>query len=118
MIRRVLLAGTLSLAGCATADPSPAPASLNPSGMAVDCGEIPSGTCREVADAAELMLGTAPLAVEELDLPDDEDGLQMVERYLVRLEADAAGDELVEVVRFAGNDNWSVRRMPSPSGGT
>ena len=117
MIRRLLLAGILSLAGCATADPSPAPASLGTSAMAVDCGEVPSGTCREVADAAELMLGTAALAVEELDLPDDEDGLQIVGRYLVRLEADAGGDELVEVVRFTGSDNWSVRRAPARSDG-
>ena len=40
----------------------------------------------------------------------------MAERYLVRLVPDDAGDELVEVVRFSGSDNWSVRRAPPPSG--
>lgn len=82
----------------------------------MDCGALPTTTCREVADAARLMLGTSPLAVEALELPEDEDGLEMAERYLVTLEPDAAGDELVEVVRFSGSDNWSVRRAPSPSG--
>lgn len=117
MISRLVVAATLVLAGCASAGPSPAPASVPPSVTAVDCGEVQSDTCREVAEAAELMLGTSPLAVEELELPEDEDGLQMVERYLVRLEPDTAGDGLVEVVRFSGSDNWSVRRWPSPSGG-
>ena len=115
-MRRLVVAASLLLAGCASADPSPAPGSVTPSAAAVDCGGVAAGTCREVADAAERMLGTSPLVVEELDIPSDEGGLQLVERYLVTLEPDAAGDELVEVVRFSGSDNWSVRRAPSPSG--
>lgn len=116
MIRRAL-AATLVLAGCAAADPSLLPASRVPSATTLRCGEVASATCREVAAAAELMLGTSPVVVEELELPEHEDGLEMAERYLVRLEPDAAGDELVEVVRFVGSDSWSVRRPPPPSGG-
>ena len=116
MSRHLALAAILVLAGCSTTDSSPtAPASVAPSDI-VDCGDVTADTCREVADAARMMLGTSPLVVEALELPEDEDGLQMVERYLVRLEPDAVGDDLVEVVRFSGNDNWSVRRAPVPSG--
>ena len=116
MSHRILAAAVVLLAGC-TAAPIPTPlASSQPSDV-LDCGGVTPDTCREVADAARLMLGTAPLGVEELELPDEEDGLRMVERYLVRLEPDAAGDELVEVVRFAGSDNWSARRAPAETQG-
>ena len=115
MKRRLAWVAIVILSGCSTASPSLTPtASAGPSGL--DCGELATDTCHEVANAAHLMLGTSPLVVDELELPDDNDGLQMVERYLVRLEPDADGDELVEVVRFAGSDNWSVRRAPETSG--
>jgi hypothetical protein len=64
------------------------------------------------------MLGTAALTVEPLPLPSD-GGLPVAERFLVSLAPDHAGDELVEVVRFEGSENWSVRRLaarPSAAG--
>ena len=55
--------------------------------------------------------------VEVLPVPTD-GGMVMEERYLVTVEGpDAGAAGLVEVVRFAGAENWSVRRLEArPSG--
>ena len=110
-----VLACTLMLAGCAV----PKPAGSEPaSTRGVNCGDVAADRCAEVAEAAELMLGTAAVTVEPLPLPSDA-GPPMAERFLVRLARDDAGDELVEVVRFEGSDDWSVRRLaarPSAEG--
>jgi len=113
---RLAIVALLALAGCGGPTPPTTPSASADTAMAVDCGGIAADTCAEVADAAALMLGTLPLSVEELQPPPDDDGTPMAERYLVRLVPDDAGDELVEVVRFSGSDNWSVRRAPPPSG--
>ena len=112
---RSVLACALMLAGCAV----PTPANSEPaSSRGVDCGDVAADRCAEAAEAAELMLGTAALTVEPLPLPSDV-GLPVAERFLVRLAPDDVGDELVEVVRFEGRQNWSVRRLavrPSADG--
>ena len=70
--------------------------------------------CASVADAAQLMTGTASLSVEAFPVP-SAGGTPIKERYIVTLEADAGGAEpqLVEVIRLEGSDNWSVRRVES-----
>lgn len=112
---RSALVSTLMLAGCA----APAPAGSEPaSSRAVHCADVAADRCAEVAEAAELMLGTEALTVEPLPRPSDA-GLRVTERFLVRLAPDDAGDDLVEVVRFEGRPNWSVRRLaarPSADG--
>ena len=104
---RSALALALFLAGCAAPTPT---GSAAVSSAEIDCGDVAADRCAEVAEAAELMLGTAALTVEPLPLPSDA-GLPVAERFLVRLAPDDAGDELVEVVRFEGRENWSVRRL-------
>jgi hypothetical protein len=110
----VLLA--VALAGCA----APAPTATGTVAATVGplaCGELAADTCESAAEAAETLTGTRALAVEALPIPSD-GGLEMVERYLVRLTAESgAGEQLAEVVRFTGSENWSVRRLdaePAP----
>jgi hypothetical protein len=105
----------LAIAACASPPPSPSavlPSTSEP--PVLDCGSVADDACRSVADAAQLMTGTAPLTVTALPLPTD-GGLPMDERYVVTLEGgDEDGDadpQLVEVVRFVDSDNWSVRRL-------
>lgn len=111
--RHLTLAVSVILAGCSVSVPS---GSVTPSARVVHCANMPEDRCADVAEAAELMLGTESLTVEPLPLPSD-GGLAMAERYLVRLTPDEAGDELVEVVRFVGKETWSTRRLSArPSG--
>jgi hypothetical protein len=103
----VLLAAAVS----ACAAPAPTATEIPASVVPLACGELSAATCRSAAEAAETLTGTVALAVEELPIARD-GGLQMVERYLVRLTAESgAGEQLAEVVRFAGSENWSVRRL-------
>lgn len=98
------------LTGCAG---QPIVPSVAPSITALECGGVEAALCAEVAEAASLMTGTHPLRVDGLALQGD-GGMEMTERYLVRLRdtGDAASaEQLVEVVRFEGSENWSVRRL-------
>lgn len=101
------------LVGCAAPDvpTQTAPGTLGPS----LCQGVPASTCDAVVEAAELMAGGSAVELEALPLPTD-DGTPMAERYLVRVEvADgSSGGQLVEVVRFSGNDHWSARRVDRP----
>lgn len=94
--------------------PSPSTASLTPEPAPVECGELDEALCASVAEAAELMTGTASLSVQSLTVP-SAGGTPIDERYVVTLEAGADEPEpqLVEVVRLEGSDNWSVRRLES-----
>ena len=104
----------LTAAACA----SPAPPSSAPSQPAipqspiVECGGLDDTLCASITDAARLMTATAPLEVTTLPIPSG-GGTAMEERYVVTLEPEAGTIEpqLVEVVRFEGSDNWSVRRL-------
>jgi hypothetical protein len=104
----------LAVGACASppSSPSAVSPSVTPEPPALDCGSVADDVCRSVADAAQLMTGTASLSVAALPLPTD-GGLPMEERYVVTLQAanDDAEAQLVEVVRFEGNDNWSARRL-------
>jgi len=104
----------IAIAACASppSSPSAVPPSTTPEPPALDCGSVVDDVCRSVADAAQLMTGTAPLTVTAFPAPTD-GGLPMEERYVVTLlaENDDADEQLVEVVRFEANDNWSVRRL-------
>ena len=103
------VAVALVLASCASPQPI---LTASPSGPLLVCLEVPNPTCEAVADAARALTGTAPLFVEALPLPAD-GGMTMKERFLVSLAPEPGGDErqLAEVVRFAGTDDWSVRRV-------
>jgi hypothetical protein len=102
----------LAVSACAPAAPPPAPStSVTPVPVAVDCGSIDDTLCGSIAEAAELMTGTAPLAVMGLPVG-SAGGTPIEERYVVTLEPEAGTEpSLVEVVRFEGSDNWSVRRL-------
>ena len=104
----------LALSACASAPPTPSPSDSpsSPEAPAVDCGPLADALCESVADAAELMTGTAPLVVAEFPAPND-GGTPIEERYVVTLEPEAGEREtqLVEVVRLEDSDNWSVRRL-------
>ena len=93
---------------------SPSTASLAPEAAPVDCEELDETLCASVADAAQLMTGTASLSVDAFPVP-SAGGTPIEERYIVTLAADAGGAEpqLVEVVRLEGSDNWSARRLES-----
>lgn len=112
MRRPTALAVVLALSACAAPSPTSTPSSPEPPPL--DCGSLAQELCRSVADAAQLMSGTAPLLVEELPAPTD-GGTPIEERYVVTLEA-ASGEteaQIVEVVRFEGSENWSARRLES-----
>lgn len=104
----------LATSACApAAPPPPSPAGTAPVPTAVDCGTIQDALCRSVADAAEQMTGTAALAVISQPVP-SAPGMQVEEMYVVTLEPEVGtAPSFVEVVRFAGSDNWSVRRLKS-----
>jgi hypothetical protein len=109
MRRPSSLAVLLALSACASPSPTPTPTPTSP---AIDCGSVAETLCRSVADAAELMTGTAPLLVAELPVPTD-DGIPIEERYVVTLEPESGETEapIIEVVRFEGSENWSARRL-------
>ena len=113
-MRPVLAVGLLlAVSACAPAAPPPsssaASTTLDP--VAVDCGAITDALCASVAEAAELMTGTAPLAVIGLPIP-SAGGTPIEERYVVTLEPEKGTQpSFVEVVRFEGADSWSVRRL-------
>ena len=100
----------LAMSACASPSPTPSPSSPKP--PAIECGSLADALCESVADAAELMTGTAPLVVAELPAPTD-GGTPIEERYVVTLEPEngETGAQIVEVVRFEGSENWSVRRL-------
>ena len=104
----------LTVPACApAAPPSPSPASTAPVPVAVDCGTIQDALCRSVAEAAEQMTGTSALAVISLPAP-SAGGMPIEEMYVVTLEPEVgSAPSFVEVVRFAGSDNWSARRLES-----
>lgn len=105
----------VGITACASpVSPSPSTASLTPEPASVDCGELDETLCASVADAAQLMTGTASLSVQAFPVP-SAGGTPIQERYIVTLEAAADGSEpqLVEVVRLEGSDNWSVRLLGS-----
>ncbi len=105
----------VGITACASpAPPSASTASLTPEPVSVDCGELDETLCASVADAAQLMTGTASLSVEAFPVP-SAGGTPIEERYVVTLEAGAGGadPQLVEVVRLEGSDNWSARRLAS-----
>jgi hypothetical protein len=109
-------AAVILMAVSACASPPSSPSAVLPSTTSepptLDCGFVADDVCRSVADAAQLMTGTAPLTVTALPLPTD-GGTPTEERYVVTLQAanEDAEAQLVEVVRFEGNDNWSARRL-------
>ena len=107
------LALLLTIAACEPAAPLPPSAgSTAPVPAALDCGAIQQALCASVAEAAELMTGTAPLAVISLPAP-SAGGMPIEEMYVVTLEPEVGtAPVFVEVVRFAGSDNWSARRLP------
>lgn len=102
----------VTVPACApAAPPSPSPASTAP--VPVDCGTIQEALCRSVAEAAEQMTGTSALAVISLPAP-SAGGMPIEEMYVVTLEPEeGSASAIVEVVRFAGSDNWSARRLES-----
>ncbi|MGH2402459.1 MAG: hypothetical protein ACRDE6_07075 [Candidatus Limnocylindria bacterium] len=104
----------LAVSACApVAPPPPSSASMSPIPVEVDCGAIQDALCASVAEAAELMTGTAPLAVMALPIPSG-GGTPIEERYVVTLEPELGTEpSLVEVVRFEGSENWSARRLES-----
>lgn len=112
MRRPTALAVALALSACAS--PSPTSTLSSPEPPPLECGSLAQALCRSVADAAQLMSGTAPLLVEELPTPTD-GGTPIEERYVVTLEAESGETEaqIVEVVRFEGSENWSARRLES-----
>ena len=116
LLHRVMLAAipAVSVVACATSVPTP---SAPPPSPRIDCGSIAGPTCDEVAEAAGHMTSGTVFIVEVLPVPTD-GGMVMEERYLVTVEGpDAGAAGLVEVVRFVGAENWSVRRLEArPSG--
>jgi hypothetical protein len=104
----------LAVAACASPAPHPAELSqpASPEPPRVECGGLDDALCTSVTDAARLMTGTAPLEVDALPIPSG-GGTPIAERYVVSLEPEVGTGEpqLVEVVRFEGADNWSVRRL-------
>ena len=103
----------LAAAACASPAPSSAPSQpVTVQPPIVECGGLDDTLCASITDAARLMTGTAPLEVTVLPLPSG-GGTAMEERYVVTLEPEAGPTEaqLVEVVRFEGSDNWSVRQL-------
>jgi hypothetical protein len=106
----------MAVSACApVAPPSPSSASMAPAPtrVGVDCGTIEEALCRSVAEAAEKMTGTAPLAVISPPVS-SAGGMPIDERYVVTLEPEqGTAPSFVEVVRFAGSDNWSARRLES-----
>ena len=115
-MRPVLAVGLLlAVSACAPAAPPPSssPASTAPAPVAVDCGTIQDALCASVAEAAEQMTGTSALAVISLPVP-SAGGMQIDEMYVVTLAGErGTAQSFVEVVRFAGSDNWSARRLVS-----
>ncbi len=115
-MRPLALTALLAIVAGCSAPVEPTPDATEPPPV-VECGPLDAEVCTSVAEAGELMVEGHALAVEAMPLPSG-DGLEMTERYLVRLAASGdGGEELVEVVRFAGSENWSVRRLEAgPSG--
>jgi len=112
-VRAVGLLLALSACAPATPPPSSSAASAPPDPLAVDCGTIQEALCRSVVEAAERMTGTAALAVVSLPAP-SAGGMPIEEMYVVTLEPEVgSAPAIVEVVRFAGSDNWSARRLES-----
>ena len=114
---RPALVALLVATACAPASPRPPEGLTGTERPAVACAELDEDLCRSVTDAAELMTGTVPIAVQALPIPSD-GGTPILERYVVTLagDADAGGNatQFVEVVRLEGSDgDWSVRRLES-----
>ena len=116
MRRSAALVVLLAVGACASPSPSPSAAgpSTTPAPPTVDCGPLAESLCGSVADAAQLMTGTAPLMVMAFPAS-TADGTPIEERYVVTLQPEdgEAETQLVEVVRFEGSENWSVRRLES-----
>lgn len=107
------LVALLVATACAPASPRPVESSTASGRPPVDCAELHEDLCRSVTDAAELMTGTAPLAVQALPIPSD-GGTPILERYVVTLAGhpDVDATQFVEVVRLEGTEgDWSVRRL-------
>lgn len=107
-----LLMVLVAVSACGSAAPSTREESSVAEPPMVECGALVATLCHSIAEAAELMTGTAPRSVVTLPVPSD-DGAPIEERYVVTLEPGAGAVEphLVEVVRLEGSENWSVRRL-------